>query len=345
MRSREGLDFIPRVLRKVGPAQPVLRMMEDRHRRRWGKPVQYERLFWRPPLHPKAAYELEARQIREKLKLNPLVSITDHDNIEAPRELRSLNIQVPFSHEWTVRYENTVFHLGVHNLPPEDARPLFEAMARVTADPAPERLRPVLRDLNALPEVLVVLNHPLSNEMKTNYRTHARLLQRFLREYGCYLHALELNGLQPHCHNRRVAKMAAEIAMPVISGGDRHCLEPSANVNLTNAATFTEFANEIRRERVSQVLFMPQYRESIPCRYIEFISQAVATYPEFIGRERWVDRIYRQMDDGEEPISVHWPHGGPWLLRGIVRSIGLVASPQLRGTLRLALGAQSEAGA
>jgi hypothetical protein len=345
MRSREGLDFIPRVLRKVAPAQVVLGVLEDRHRRRWGKEVQYDRLFWRPPLNPRAAYELEARQIRERLNLNPLVSITDHDDIAAPRELRALNIHVPFSHEWTVPFENTVFHLGIHNLPAEDARPLFDAMARVTADPTPQRLRPVLRDLDALGRVLVVLNHPLSNEVKTGYRAHVRLLRRFLREYGCYFHALELNGLQPHSHNRRVARMAAEMHLPVISGGDRHCLEPSANVNLTNAATFTEFVAEIRRERVSRVLFLPQYRETIPCRYIEFISQAVATYPEFIGRERWVNRIFRQLEDGEEAISVHWPHGGPWLLRAIVWAIGFVASPQMRGTLRLALGAQGEAGA
>lgn len=345
MHSREGMEFIPRVLRKVKPAHALLALLEDRYRRQWGKEVPYDRLFWRPPLHSRAAYDLEARQIRETLRLQPLVSITDHDNIDACAELRALNIHVPFSHEWTVPYENTVFHIGVHNLPEDDARHLCRAMARVTADPTPQRLRPVLQDLNAMRDVLVVLNHPLSNEVKTGFRTHARLLQRFLREYGCYMHALELNGLQPHVHNRRVARIAAEMQLPVISGGDRHCVEPNANVNLTNAATFTEFVEEIRRERLSQVLFLPQYRETIPCRYIEFISQAVATYPEAAGRERWVDRVFRQSDEGEVPVAVHWPNGGPWMIRAFVSAIGFLASPQMRGTLRLALGAQSEAGA
>jgi hypothetical protein len=130
--------------------------------------------------------------------------------------------------------------------------------------------------------------------------------------------------------------------MPVISGGDRHCTEPNANVNLTNAATFAEFVEEIRKERVSRVLFMPQYRESTACRYIEFIAQAVATYPEFAGRERWVDRVFKDSDDGPEAVASHWSYGGPWPIRSFVRIIAFVASPQMRPTLRMALGAQSE---
>jgi hypothetical protein len=290
-----------------------------------------------------AAHDLETRQIREILRLNPLVSITDHDNIDACVDLRALNIEVPFSHEWTVYYESTVFHIGVHNLPADGARLLHEAMRRITASPDPQRLAEMLRDLNAEPGVLVVLNHPLSNELKTDFRTHVRLLQRFLREFGRFFHALELNGLQPHRHNRRVAQMATEMDLPVISGGDRHCTEPNANVNLTNAATFGEFVEEIRTERVSRVLFMPQYRESIPCRYVEFIAQAVAAYPEFAGRERWIDRVFKDTDNGPEPVAVDWDYGGPWPIRWFVAAIGFLASPQMRPTLRLALGARSEA--
>jgi hypothetical protein len=329
----------------VGFAQALLRTLEERHRRNTGQDVPYHSFYWRPPLPPGAAYELEARQIRETLGLKPLVSITDHDNLDACTDLRSLNIEAPFSHEWTVPYENTVFHIGIHNLPADDARPLFQEMARVTANPTPERLLQVLRDLDGMRDVLVVLNHPLSNEVLTDFRTHVRLLRRFLREYGSYMHALELNGLQPGRHNRRVADMAAEIGLPVISGGDRHCVEPNANVNLTSATNFADFVDEIRREGVSRVLFLPQYRESTACRYIEFISQAVGTYPEFAGRQRWVDRVFKHTNDGEIPISVSWPTGGPWLIRGFVAAIGLIASPQMRATLRFALGAQSEAGA
>jgi hypothetical protein len=193
-----------------------------------------------------------------------------------------------------------------------------------------------------MPDALVVLNHPLSNEFKTGLSTHARLLRHFLREHRRTIHALELNGLQPARNNLRVAEIAEEIGLPVISGGDRHCLEPNANVNLTCAATFAEFIHEIRRERVSRLLFLPQYREAISCRYVEFISQAVGTYPEFPGRERWFDRVFIPGATGDVPLSSVWPHGGPWPIRAFVSTVGVLASPQIRPTLRLALRAQNE---
>jgi hypothetical protein len=130
--------------------------------------------------------------------------------------------------------------------------------------------------------------------------------------------------------------------MPVISGGDRHCVEPNANVNLTSAATFDEFVEEIRRERVSRVLYLPQYREATACRYVEFAAQAVRTYPEFTGRERWIDRIFNQTHEGEVPLSAYWPDGeGPWPLRTFVAAVGFLASPQMRPTLRMALRGQT----
>jgi hypothetical protein len=115
-------------------------------------------------------------------------------------------------------------------------------------------------------------------------------------------------------------------------------------VNLTNATTFAEFVDEIRNERVTRVLFLPQYHEAIPCRYVEFVAQAVARRPELPGRERWVDRVYLQTDSGEVPLSAWWPHGGPWPLRAFVSAVGVLASQTIRPGLRLALRAESEVG-
>ena len=52
------------------------------------KRQDFDRANWRPPLQPRMAYDLEARQI-QRLNLNSLVSITDHDTIEAPMLLRT----------------------------------------------------------------------------------------------------------------------------------------------------------------------------------------------------------------------------------------------------------------
>src|SRR5215471_11813890 len=96
MHSREGLDFVPRVLRRVPLADAALQRIEDRHRRQTGKPIPFERAFWRPPLHPRAAHELEVAQIRDLLDRRPLVSLTDHDTMEACAELRAIGIEVPY---------------------------------------------------------------------------------------------------------------------------------------------------------------------------------------------------------------------------------------------------------
>lgn len=66
----------------------------------------------------------------------------------------------------------------------------------------------------------------------------------------------EINGLRPWRENRAVIAFAEAAAKPVISGGDRHGLEPNANLNLTNAANFAEFADEVRTGW-SDILIMP----------------------------------------------------------------------------------------
>ena len=158
------------------------------------------------------------------------------------------------------------------------------------------------------------------------------------------MHALELNGLQPASDNREVVCMAHEAGLPVISGGDRHCLEPNANVNLTNASTFVEFVHEVRRDRLSRVLFLPQYRDALATRYIEFISQAVETYPELTGRQSWMDRVFYDHERDElQSMSALWPAGAPLPIRGFVSTLGFLATR--RATLRMAFGLQGEIGA
>jgi len=343
MHSREGLTFIPRVLRRVPLAHAALQKIEERHRRTTGKPIPFERAFWRPPLHPHAAYDLEAAQIRNLLGLRPLVSLTDHDSLEACAELDAIGIDVPYSLEWTVPYHGTVFHIGVHNLPPDQARGFEAAMAIATASPARESIAELLAEMHALPDVLLVLNHPFSCEELVERAEHVRLLAQFLREFGSWMHALELNGLQPKVNNIDTIRLAAERGTPVISGGDRHCCEPNANVNLTNAATFTEFVHEIRVEQRSSVLFLPQYRDAISVRYIEFIWHAVRNYPDFTGRLNWVDRVFFQRESGETvTCGSLWPNGGPAVIRSFISVIGFLASPGVRAMHCMAMGRVAE---
>src|SRR5262249_1820212 len=158
--SREFLDFVPRAVAKVPWGLNALDAIDKR--RKSGPPLSYQRAFWRPPLNAHEAYELECAQIRSRLGLRPLVALSDHDDLEACSDLHAIGIPVPYSLEWTVPYEATIFHLGVFNLPSSDARGYVAAMARYTAHRDPALLRELLADFDSMRDVLVVLNHPLS---------------------------------------------------------------------------------------------------------------------------------------------------------------------------------------
>ena len=95
--------------------------------------VDFARAFWTPPLAPACALSLERKQIADR-GLAPIVSLTDHDSIEAGLALQEGNRDgdTPISVEWTVPYEQSILHLGIHNLPPSSAQSWMSVMASYT---------------------------------------------------------------------------------------------------------------------------------------------------------------------------------------------------------------------
>ena len=344
MHSRETLELIPKFMADVPWLARAIRIEEERYRSFTGRTLDFSRAFWRPPLAPREALDLEKGQI-ESLDLNPLVSFSDHDDIQAGWLLAVLEPGFPASVEWTVPFGPTFFHLGLHNLPPQRAAEVMSDLAEYTRQPSPERLRALLAMLHEIDETLVILNHPLWDENRIGAVEHAHLLGRFLGQHGDYVHALELNGLRPWAENRRVMWLAEHSGHVLISGGDRHGLEPNANLNLTNARTFTEFVAEIREDRISDVLFLPQYREPPPLRMMETMWDILRDYPELPPeRRRWSDRVFYIQDDGvSTPLSALWKGDGPWLVRCLLGALRAVANQQMRGAVRLALAGAQEA--
>ncbi len=106
--------------------------------------------------------------------------------------------------------------------------------------PKKEKLHEIFDLLNAIPEVLVVLNHPLWDIEMIGQELHNDLLKMFIKEHLHHVHAFEINGFRSWSENKAVIEMAETLNIPLVSGGDRHCGKSNTVINLTNAETFAE---------------------------------------------------------------------------------------------------------
>jgi hypothetical protein len=340
-QSHETLDFLANFGNQFPVMRPLLSRMERRAEQYHGIRIDYAASYWTPPMTPKLAFDLEMRQI-EKLGLSPMVSITDHDTIKAPMLLRTVPSarQIPVSVEWSAPYGGAQsFHLGVHNLPSARAAEWMATLEDYTAHPSDARLTEILAALHREPNVLVVFNHPMWDLYLIGKEKHQFLVGEFLQKNGAYIHALELNGLRNWDENRAVRRLAEKWNMLLISGGDRHGVEPNANVNLTNAASFTEFVHEVRREKRSSVLFLEQYAEPWKHRILQSTIDAIRHYPDFPqGSRTWDDRVFHPDAAGVvRPLSELWPRGSAPRLIGLgLALVQAMGQGVVAGGLRLA---------
>src|SRR5262244_690378 len=100
--SKESLGFLSSCVSRMPVLSSWVARMIDAHRAETGRTVDIERCHWRPPLTAREVFDSEVEQI-ETLGLEPIVSITDHDDVEASACLRVLDPSraVPISLEWT----------------------------------------------------------------------------------------------------------------------------------------------------------------------------------------------------------------------------------------------------
>jgi hypothetical protein len=213
LHSREALSFIHRLARRVGPVRAALERGQARYRSLHGSSLDLSRAWWTPPLAPYDAFSLERYHIESRFGVKALISLTDHDDIEAPLGLRVLEEcrSIPISVEWTVPFQNTFFHLGIHNLFPDSARELMVELADFTNN---EKLVDLVRLLEVLvdtKDTLIVFNHPCWAESGMGQEQHMELATHFVRKCGRFIHALELNGLRTWAENREVLRMAREL--------------------------------------------------------------------------------------------------------------------------------------
>lgn len=342
--SKESLDFIPYYAEKF----PIIRNFWHKQNREYQKNdainPDFTTGYWMPPMTESEVYDIEKQQINQA-GLDAIVSLTDHDSIDANLNINqtTANEHAPISMEWTVPFEYGFFHLGVHNLPKDNALEISKQLLDYTFDKenhTNERLHEVFAMLNELPEVLVVLNHPLWDIEMVGKERHKVLLENFLREFRKWIHAFEINGFRSWSENKAVLEMAESLNLPIVTGGDRHGCQPNTVINLTNSKTFSEFVEEVRVDKHTEVVLMPEYKQPLHSRQLNSFAEILKHYPEFPeGRRRWFERVHFDIGDGNgvQPLSNVCFYGGPIWFRIAIGVLALAGNPKLRPLFRLAV--------
>ena len=336
--SKEMLDFVPVYADRMPIIAQFWHREREKYQKREGRVLDFSSAYWSPPLTSEKVFDIEKNQINQS-GLDAIVSLTDHDSIDGNLRMNAevKNPAAPISMEWTVPFEYGYFHVGVHNLPRDRAAELAKTLLDYTFTPenhSNEKLREMFAMLNEIPEVLVILNHPLWDIEMVGKERHELLLKEFIREHGRWIHAFEVNGFRTWSENKAVIEMAEALGIPMATGGDRHGCKPNTVINLSNSRTFEEFVEEIRVDKRSEVVLMPEYRYPLHSRQMQSFGEILTHYPEFReGRQRWFDRIFFDTGDGNgvRALSSHgWKLGGPRWLRMAIWTLGFLGSPTMR---------------
>jgi hypothetical protein len=341
IQSKETLRFLPSWADGIPVVGWLVRREMKRHVRRKGCQPDFLHSYWTPPFTPREVLESERAQIASRFAVPALVSITDHDTIGAGFQLRALGLgdEAPVSVEWTVVFRGTRFHLGIHNLPPDLAATMMAAFDEHRGNPVEARLGELLAWVHEQANTLTVLNHPLWDAF-WNADQDTSALDAFMEAYCPFLDAVELNGYREWEENRAVVALATRWRTPLVAGGDRHGRAPNSMLNLSSAATFAEFVDEVRNGRRSLTVVLPEYRECWLNRLLETASDVLReAAPDEAGQLPWMDRVWVAHGDGRmEPISVPWGGGRcPWWVRASVKTACVLGGRTVRRALHVAL--------
>jgi predicted metal-dependent phosphoesterase TrpH len=214
--------------------------------------LNYKDIFYRSPLSVEDVFQTESASAAA-LGFNGVhLGITDHDEVSGSVELARIHPEEahrnPLGEEISIHFDDYLFHIGVTGLP---ATGIVQLHADLQAAAKEKRLDDLFEILRAT-QALVVFNHPLVPWGKDAGRKIPA--DALLARYGWAIHALEYNGMRSRAENDSVLELARHAHKPVIGGGDSHLLLASSVLALTHAASFAEFAAEVKEGHGSALL-------------------------------------------------------------------------------------------
>jgi hypothetical protein len=110
--------MVPEYARRLPMVCDMFQNSMELYRLRRGRELDFSKVYWTPPVSAADVVHSERDQIICRLGLDPLVAITDHDDIQASLEWNAQHPAdpLPVGLEWSLPADPATFHLGIYNL-------------------------------------------------------------------------------------------------------------------------------------------------------------------------------------------------------------------------------------
>jgi predicted metal-dependent phosphoesterase TrpH len=237
--------------------------------------LNYADIYYRSPLSVEDVFRAESTNIASLGFEGIHLGITDHDEVDGSIELMRMQPENahrnPLGEELSIYFEDYLFHLGITGFPESSVTEIHASLQAA----ARERRLDDLFDILRASGCLVVFNHPLVPWGKDPHRKIPA--GELVRRYGSAIHALEYNGMRSKRENDLVLQLAKHLGKPVIGGGDSHLLLASSVLSVSQAASFADFAAEVK-EGHGVALITPTFNAPLSWKIFLRVLYFIAHY-------------------------------------------------------------------
>jgi hypothetical protein len=241
--SIENMSFLNEVVR-LRFMQPFQGILQSAFGLAEIPDLDYRDIFYRSPLTVEDVFLTESASVSSLDFEGVHLGITDHDEFGGSVELLQKHPEHahrnPLGEELSIYFDDYLFHLGVTGLPETGITEIHTNLQVAAREKRLDDLFEILHSTGCL----VILNHPLVPWGKDSQRKIPA--EALMERYGWAIHALEYNGMRSKEENDLVLQLAKHLGKPLIGGGDSHLLLASSVLSLTQAASFAEFAAEVK---------------------------------------------------------------------------------------------------